>query len=284
MKLGIHLSLERAILQQKWRFFDALRHSDFSASQLVSAHEFRRMIRPRRSDQIAHILGSGGSILTSIQKINPSRDFIIGFNFAPLLRVPIDVYLAEVASKEHEILSEGLKSCLHENPASEILFKNLWQGRLSSRYIEANFKIPSKLLCDILLPVDLSCSSPKSEQIVGEKLLEPDPIFAFQKTSTIFLLIAQSLLAGYKKVVVHGLDFGGPHFYKLPQFDGWPQEFPEQCRDLLLSKSPEPGKSYGRMNQSFGFLKEIKEKVEGSQKLLSGAAESPSAEILDIDS
>lgn len=157
----------------------------------------------KRNDT-CHIIASGFSAVDSYKKnIVQKDDYIIGFNFAAFLPYQFDLYFCENGGINK--ISKALMTLLNKRADNmlNIVFKNIYSADISSLKIVCNNKIPFSMVFDIQL----------YNEAMYKKLFHKPSYFMPQYASTVVSSIMLAYHAGFKQIVVHGLDFAGPHLY-----------------------------------------------------------------------
>jgi len=177
------------------------------------------LIRIKSKDsKIAHIIGSGWSLNKTIDLVDKS-DFVIGFNFAPLSKLDLDIYFIEFGgykfsetSDFHRMLAEKVVIPSGGN----VYFKNIWEERNDVKYIKNHIKGKYPLIKDYLVP----CLSIDNIQQSLEVCLNNDSNFVTQIRSTAITSVFLAYYLGFRKIILHGIDFGGGYFFEHDDFDG----------------------------------------------------------------
>jgi hypothetical protein len=157
-----------------------------------------------------HIIGGGWSLNHSIDKID-CDDFVIGMNYAALAEIKFDLYFIEQGlcdENETRLRVDFLDNVISKQ-AKKIYFKNTY-GPYGMEYVMKNYA--GKV--NFLRSFAIHCSNEKNLSRTMESLLEYDPKYMRQYRSTIISSIAIAKNIGFKKIVIHGLDFGGKYFYE----------------------------------------------------------------------
>lgn len=161
-----------------------------------------------------HILASGWSLNHSFEDIDRNKSFVIGFNFSFLRCSDPDLHFVENASIKNKLfflnskqLYYGIKKySVFKN--STVVFKNMSEIKNSLKLIASYYAKESFFIRDrhyrLFSPEDID---PCVNSMLKHKHYLP------QAVSSIIGLIFFSRLMGFKKIIVHGLDFSGPHFY-----------------------------------------------------------------------
>lgn len=180
-----------------------------------------------------HVIGSGCSVLSSISSIDWDNDFVIGFNYAGLLPIRFDVYFTEVATNSgyqaeasdlHELLY--FKMCSKKRP--DIYLKCLWESKWwSVDYALSRYSGELRFILDVVPDFPLLANS-RVLNLSRQWLLRRmrSKYFINGASSSVFsVLFAYQL--GFRNIVVHGVDYVGPHFFHSNKFT---------CDDELIVK------------------------------------------------
>lgn len=167
--------------------------------------------------EICHIIGSGWSLNQSIKSIS-ENDFVIGFNQAAISGVKSDLYFVEFGSVTESDITEKQFKLVQEviKPHTEhIFFKNLWAMRNDYSVVKNTWNTSVKYVNDI--PVN--CYNAKFLSQSLDVFLEEDSVFVRQYSSTALTLVKLAKDLDFKKIVLHGIDFGGEYFFDTENFD-----------------------------------------------------------------
>jgi len=143
----------------------------------------------------------------------------MGFNFAALCGIHFDMYFTEfgdpntqeVAMKQRNLMDDYLlPGCNH------IYFKNLNNQKNDLLFANQFYGQRIKFVRDIILP----CAFPVGMDGVMEKLLSDEDSFFFQYGSSVLTLVGVARRLGFKEIVIHGVDFGGPYFFDSEAYRG----------------------------------------------------------------
>lgn len=236
------------------------------------------------SAEVCHILCSGWSLNDSIASIK-DRDFVIGFNFSFLAYENADLHFAELVSTKTQVelskcLAHGLTDtkCFDER---KIVFKNLWDKRFNSKLYRKIYGKNSCVVKDFLV----RRWSPKCViDLVDELTTEGNWVRQYSSSSITAIALALKSKK-FKKIVVHGLDFSGPHFYHDHSFKCLPKF--RECLDCLLLHRAAPtnnNQSHITENRGLGQSMVIRElsvlAKKNSVVICSGSEKSPLHSIL----
>lgn len=179
---------------------------DHSGLDVIDANELiARLTSQRNGRNICHVIGSGASVLKTKRIIEDDSAVYI-CNFGGVLAIPADLYLIEFcnASEISDLQMKAVNAC---NPKLLVL-KNFWDGR-----VEAKHAPNAPLVKDILLPFgDMAFKLGHHDTII-DFLIEPPGQFLRQFQTTVITMTLLAYFAGFTRIVVHGLDGGGPHVY-----------------------------------------------------------------------
>lgn len=162
-------------------------------------------------DKVCHIIGLGATLNKSRDIIDFENDFLIGMNYGALAKnISYDLYIFEPGNAdidETNIKTELLKT-ISSNKSTLTIIKNI-SGVLSFDIIEKYYKNIAPFVKSIVI----RCSSPLTLHYWLKRLLKNDGVYFRQYKSTIISAISLAVNAGFKKIVIHGLDFGGAYFF-----------------------------------------------------------------------
>jgi hypothetical protein len=155
---------------------------------------------------ICHIIATGHSAIASYNAgIVSENDYIIGFNFAGFLPYEYDLYICEDVKIDRRtvVLKELLKKCI--KPQTKTIFKNAYSINtvvLAKYYKNANFAIVW----------DKPIRTNDKNKIINNLFKFPS-CFMKQHGSTVITATMIAYHSGFKKIIIHGLDFQGPHIF-----------------------------------------------------------------------
>ena len=228
--------------QRKQNVYSLLFQQGWRSDNILAASELRNeILKAKGSKKQFHIIASGHSTLSSFYKCDPQKHFIVGFNYASLLPITFDCYFVEMASNETDYLfkySEIQKHVIHSAKKIDLLIlKNIWQKKIEQNYALDAYGNNVKMLLDIHAP--FSCDGDQhilKPYQLSKLLLKTDKLFAMQLYTTAFTCIALAYQCGFREVILHGLDLGGPHFY-IDSSIRWPRSADSDTVDEMISKS-----------------------------------------------
>lgn len=157
-----------------------------------------------------HILGLGWSLNRS-KYIIGKEDFVIGMNYGALnIDIKYNIYFLEHGniSELENIRRNELLEKLILPKAKVVYFKNVH----GMHCIDTIAKYFGKYVTFIRNTVFV-CRNIKNLKFWIRRILTIDKIYLRQYKSTIITSIVFARNAGFKEIVIHGLDFGGPYFY-----------------------------------------------------------------------
>ena len=175
----------------------------------------------KHNHKICHIIGLGWSLLDSLFKIE-ENSFVIGMNYGALLDISFDLYFVEqgMCDEEETSLRKRFLNEVVINQASQIYYKNAW-GYKDVNYVIENYADNVKFLRSF----SVHCENPNNLNHFLKMFLLKDKVYFRQYKSTIISSIALAKNAGFKIIVIHGLDFGGPYFYEVSSINSKKQTF-----------------------------------------------------------
>lgn len=181
---------------------------------------------PDKKYDTCHIWGSGSSADLSKNLVkNKSNFFHIGFGFACLLNLNFKYYFIENASKNLiDTMTSQNKAIDYflKKTKTKILFKNLWQDKNDIDFAIDHYSEKVFFIRDIIVPHYINSSKVLDYTI--EKLFIHDPIYFRGACSTIINSIIFAKFLGFKKIVLHGVDFYGNYFFDEPKYQ---KKFPD---------------------------------------------------------
>lgn len=235
-----------------------------------------------------HILASGWSLNHSYVNIDRSKSFIMGFNFSFLKCQDPDLHFIENASvKDLRFFTNtaqvyfGLEK-FDVFSSSKVVFKNLSELKNSLPLVRVLYSKKAYFIKD------------RHFRIFGEAGVPPtvarmcmDSKVLPQTVSSVIGLVVLAKAMGFKKIVVHGLDFCGPHFYGVDAseiiFNGGdiPGPLKGDEVDSGLHKTAVGENGVGVVS----VIKALKEELKAYDVDVFAASDiSPSAEILGLPS
>jgi hypothetical protein len=189
-----------------------------SQERLVKVRDIRRDVA-QVTHKTCHIIGSGLSVLSSIQSIDVKNDFVIGFNYAGLLPLEFDVYFLEHATDTGSLAeSSGIhedlyfEMCTRRQP--EIYVKCLWgHDWWSPSFINNRYAGNLALLFDVPPNLPLLANSQILNLANQEIFRKKRSSFFINGASSAVFSVLFAYQLGFRNIVVHGVDFLGPHFF-----------------------------------------------------------------------
>ena len=247
----------------------------------IQQHIADRNKVPERT--ICHIIGSGWSLNESKKKIN-NEDFVIGFNQAALSGLSFDLYYVEFGGPSVEEISKKQIALIDEVVKKQtdlIIFKNIEEKRNDPAFIKKYWGDKIFYMPDVQVPM------------YGEKYLEHTLKYLLVKNNRFLKQFCSSIIAGigvakncgFKKIVIHGVDFGGAYFFDVPGYEHLNQYRPDENKNNTYKK-PEKNSVHITaagtigIKESLPILKELCES-EGVT-LMSASDESPLSKILPV--
>lgn len=254
-------------------------HELFSRSNIVEAARIKK-----GKANVCHIIGSGSSLNKSKHIINDS-DFVIGFNYAALADIKWDIYFFEFGgravletSKRHLAIAEKLVC----TSTDLVFFKNLWESKNELEFVEKYWLDFARPVKDVLYPTVNKEMLPYSIK----RCFEANDDFLPQFKSSMMTSIFLAYQAGFKEIVLHGLDFGGLYFYEEylnPMFINYA---PHSAGELGNYEKSEEGSIHitaQGINSMRNIIPMAKEYLMSNKcKLYSATHASSSAEILPV--
>lgn len=177
--------------------------------------------------EVCHIFGNGISLMDTVDKVN-NNDFVISMNAGALIPCKLDIWMTELHPKSDEQVAaiggvnENIKLfhllkkyVTEKNPKCIPLVKNLWFNNISFNAYDKNSEF--FVLQDFLVRPRLT-NQKIITRVVRMLIADDSKIFGQMKTSLLTaILIAKKL--GFKKIILHGCDGKGSHFFHHEYFD-----------------------------------------------------------------
>lgn len=203
---------------------------------------------------VCHVIGSGWSLNDTINSI-PQSDYSFGCNYSALclaLNFQFDLHFFEFGGplysdtvKDHKALASIIK----EDGNTIVAFKNIWSNKNSIKSSVFNWSDKAYFVHDIL-PHCIVSEDEKLEELL-RIMIESKDDFIYQLGSTVVTNIVLAYKLGCKKIVLHGVDFGGDYFYqsneKIVSSFSWLNVFSEKPNENTAYTN-EPQKSHATNN------------------------------------
>lgn len=164
-----------------------------------------------KNSDICHIIGSGWSLNESMGLVG-DKDFVIGFNYSALAPLRFDAYFFEFGGTAVEDVSRAHLFLAQQkvlNQTDLVFFKNIWEGKNEAYFIYKNWFGVAFLVRDSIYPLG------GNVKLLVESIFNDRSRYLPQACSTMVTLVALAYRSGFKKIVLHGLDFGGEYFYQV---------------------------------------------------------------------
>jgi hypothetical protein len=232
-----------------------------------------------------HIIGSGWSLAHSLSKAHDTKAFVVGFNFSCLAGLPWDVYFVEFGGSTCIDIARAQVKALDDlvlPHTSRVYFKNLWESKNELSVAKELYGNRVSFIRDIYL----KCLNQDYLEDTARSVLAKDDVYLRQYESTIVSCIAYAKLLGFKKIVLHGLDFGGGYFFDLPEFShNWNYRPPAENKVAYSSSQRSGGKhSTSKGNVGVSSILPFVRKVlnEDNIELYCATEVSPSSNVLPV--
>lgn len=233
-------------------------------------------------NKVVHIVASGWSLCRSRDLVDEDS-FVIGFNHAAISGLKFDVYFVELGGYENLKLSCQFVEMVEKfvlPSTRNVYFKNLWGRQNDVEFLCDHWKYNCSFVKDELY----LCHNSRDLDEVIDRIINPRSKYLPQFNSTVVTAIGVATSLGFKKIVVHGLDFGGDHFFFDNQYSHLGSLLPE--RTGVYQKSFREEVIHMTAKGEFGIkaiLPILREKLlEGGVALYSATSESPSACYLPV--
>jgi hypothetical protein len=228
--------------------------------------EFSELRKNRKCNRI-HIVGSGESVLETIEKVAPN-DTIVTMNFGGLVCPSVDFYFIEFASERFEDVMTKQCNILKKiknnssGRANRIIVKNLWSKENNLKSLQS---IAKNLDAGVL--EDFHVKSQSYEDLYNEfnGYLSSNDTIAPQCSSTVVYLVLLAVKSGFMDIVLHGIDLGGPYFYNSACYEP-PELFEDDLSSVIPFEQTASG-LYG-LNQSNLFENQARKCSHDFKRLL----------------
>ena len=211
-----------------------------------------------------HIWGSGSTANSTKSFIKGRKDFFhIGFGFSCLLNIDFDFYFIENASKQNQNLLNAQNKALDKfinNKKTILVFKNLWQAKNDSDLAYETYKDKALFIRDLIIPHYNMSDTPLNNTI--NKLLDNDPHYFRGSCSTVITSILFAKFLGFKKIVLHGIDFYGDYFFDNNFYiKKYPELIPPHAKNVYDKKWRNKQKKHPTANCLELMIPKIKDKL-----------------------
>jgi len=281
---GENHSLTRILERRKARHIEAIiKKSKWPEELTIDSSSLIRFIKDTRKDSgTCHIIASGGTALETASRV-PQSDYTIGFNFSALLPVSFDLYFFEYCnanSRPNRDFSVLQATVIQSNKdIGRLVAKNIWENKLDFKYVKRLYESAPHLLKDIHLPYWTSKKSRRGSLVYASRLLSLENGYVRQASTTTLTCICMAINAGFKRVVVHGFDMSGPHFYTHPEL-AWPDKIKSDSKEWLIAASFRNSSAHPATGSSL-ILEALKTKaLQRGCELLSATSRSPCSKII----
>lgn len=235
----------------------------------------------QKRNDVCHILGSGWSLTQGLGSIRDD-DFVIGFNFSGIAYQKSDLYFIELATDDMDRADASCKQyelwkTLNAYP-TVFVFKNILEKYNKISMINDNYGKNVVYLKDAVV----GCEQGLDEDEFVDFLFSSEVFFfknQAQSISTTILCIILAYRAGFKKIILHGVDFFGAHFYENTLFAN--SKFAPNT--ILKNKSSSMHQTNSEYFSHSSVLCVMKKKLEQKGVLLiSATSASPSGFLLGV--
>ena len=207
-RLEIEMSLLLRLLKKLWVL--KKKHPQ------LRTYTYRSLVKSvKKRNDVCHIVASGFSALDAYKhNVVKKNDYIIGFNFSAFLPYNFDLYFCEDNSlviKCETAKTDGIKKqALLLNKCKDRISNLVWKNIYSSENLFYAEQFQQNNI-DYSIVMDRQIIS-ENDKIVKQLLAKPGIMMPQWYTTTITATML-AYHAGFKKIIVHGLDFGGSHVY-----------------------------------------------------------------------
>lgn len=183
-----------------------------------------RQRKEKKKSQVCHVIGSGWSLNESLRQI-ASQDFVIGFNYAAISDIDFDAYFFEFGGQKVKEISKNHLALARDrliDKTNLMYFKNIWEVKNDTDFISSNWMGLARPVMDHLY---VMLDKRHLRQTITD-CLEDQSEYIPQICSTVVTAVVLAHQAGFERIVIHGLDFGGQYFYECMEADIDPKFLP----------------------------------------------------------
>jgi hypothetical protein len=169
----------------------------------------------KKRNDICHVIGTGYSALDSYKKnIVKKDDYIIGMNFAGFLSYKFDIYFCEETTLQEKTFLKRISIFRQKKKTFALLKKK--KDNISNLILKNIYHSNIKFILKSIPNIDYSVVLDK-QLIFGKniclRLFSKPGLIMPQFGSTVITGVMLAYHSGFKKIIIHGLDFSGPHIY-----------------------------------------------------------------------
>lgn len=277
------LYVKYSFLQQKARLRRTEEQANKIGLKLHSAHEVAAA--PLKRYDACHIIGSGWSLRHSLEHLDQGRDFVVGFNFACLAQTHFNLYFVEFGGPSCADITEAQVAALDHfgvPQGADVYFKNLWQEKNDLAYAAKAYGERVLFVRDL----DVACALKRYLYDTACTLLEDDPEYLRQYSSTALTAVALARRMGFQQIVLHGVDFGGAYFFDLPEFAAVARYRPPQANKAAYASTERRGGVHATSQKPTGMAAIIPHLASRLEEegigLYAAAVESPLSQLLPV--
>lgn len=193
--------------------FNKIEQSFRKKIKFYSPSDFKYLFNDKYDS--CHIWGSGSTADNTKNYIKDREDFFhIGFGFSCLLDIKFNIYFIENASKKNLDLLKAQNKALDrfiDKEKTILIFKNLWQEKNDIDLAYTTYKDKAFFIRDLVIP-HYNISDFTINNTIDNLLFNDEDYFRESCSSVITAIIFAKYL-GFKKIVLHGIDFHGDYFF-----------------------------------------------------------------------
>lgn len=173
--------------------------------------------KKQKNSNVCHIIGGGYSFNYSINKIS-KKDFVLGCNLSALEKINFDFYSVEFASTkklyEPKFTVLNLIKKKLKNQKTLIIFKNIASKEINRIFLKKYYQNNINFITEY----SWRCFNLKQLQFYLKNYILKDRSNFYQYNSTMIFLILIAHKLNFKKIVLHGVDFGGKYFFSNKRY------------------------------------------------------------------
>jgi hypothetical protein len=181
------------------------------------------------SGRTCHILANGDSVLDSITRIG-TDDFVVAMNAGALLPARIDLYITELCPREgpsridnalgfdanNRWMTTMVEHVARRHPKAALVLKNLAPANPPPDAIDPARRM--HLLREIIFPHPDRIDVAAYWTPVVDRMVRNPGGSLIQGPSTIVVAVLAAYRLGFRRIVIHGLDGRGNHFFHREGF------------------------------------------------------------------
>lgn len=196
--------------------------------------------------KICHVLGNGMSVNETIKNIN-DVDFVIAISSGGILPLKIDMLILElhpltdigkISLKDNvKYINIIIDIVLRRNKKAIVFIKNLWRMNVSPNLYDPNKRlfVLHEMLCRFFPQTKIDS---EFEDFLIDYIVNIENQYVIQVASSVITAIIIAYKAGFEKIIIHGVDGGGAHFFHNSKYDTKEYEMLKDVIEYLRVGTP----------------------------------------------